>query len=76
MVICFLSGNKDFNADVIERAVFTFIVTPQTNRENMSMKFKRYLYLTLYFGRELIHLGPFPRRHHYLLLYIEFEEKI
>jgi len=49
MVICFLFCNNDFKADVIDVAVLSFRATLQTYRENISMTFKRYLYLSLYF---------------------------
>ena len=45
--------NKDFKAAVIEVAVLYFRGMLQAYRENMSIKFKRYLYLSLYFESEL-----------------------
>ena len=53
IVIGFLFWNKDFKAAVIEVPVFSFIGTLQAYRENISMTFKRYLCLSLYFEREL-----------------------
>ena len=53
IVIGFLFWNNDFKADVIEVPVLSFKGTLQAYRENMSMTFKRYLGLSLYFEREL-----------------------
>ena len=53
ILIGFLLWNKVFKAAVIELAVLSFRGTLQAYLANMSIMFKRYLYLSLCFEREL-----------------------
>jgi len=53
ILIGFLFWNKDFKSAVIEVAVLSFRVTLLAYRENMSIIYERYFYLSLYFEREL-----------------------
>jgi len=58
IVTSFLFLNKDFRTAVIEVTVFSLIGMLQTKRENMSITFKRYLYLSLYFKRGIQSARP------------------
>ena len=72
MVIGFLFSNKVFKADVIELSVLSFRRALQASRENMSITFKRYLYLSFYFERELKTARSISKKSSIFLLYKDF----